>query len=80
MTRSVAQEIMKDEIEKIIPCIAVPSSGNEEQDEARAYEQATTLAMMASGYCPNGCGLMREVLTEAHLIQHECPKCHFSHL
>lgn len=50
--------------------LAMPTTGNDEQDDAHLHDAARSTAMIAAGFCPNGCG---------PLSGKECPVCCFSH-
>lgn len=63
---------MADEIAVIESSLRMQTTGNQEQDEAHIRTCAINTAMIAAGFCPNGCGEMDEAL-------HSCHKCHFSH-
>lgn len=61
MTKEEAERVLRDEIEAIYFSLAMPTSGNEEQDQAQLFSSARSTAMIAAGYCPNGCGELHEV-------------------
>lgn len=70
MTKNQAREVIKDEIEVILGSIAMPTTGNNEQDQAYLEDHAVSKAMIAANFCPNGCGEMSK---------NECLKCNFTH-
>jgi len=74
MTRETAEEVMKEEIAIIEGCLAIPSSGNQEQDEAYIHDAAVTNAMVAANFCPNGHG---EMLKDENKRTQTCLQCGF---
>lgn len=56
-------------------CIMFPSTGNQEQDEARAEEITRTQASLDDNVCPNRCGTTMVFKTD---FERECPVCHFT--
>lgn len=56
-------------------CFCFPSTGNQEQDEARAEEIARTQASLDDNVCPNRCGTTMVFKTD---FERECPVCHFT--
>lgn len=74
MTRARAEELMAEEIKTLEQCLAIPSSGNREQDEAYIHEAAVSNAMVAANFCPNGCG---EMFRNEALNTQTCLTCNF---
>lgn len=74
MTKEKADEVMRDEIAMAKRSLAMPTTGNEEQDDATLHDAARSTCMIAAGHCPNGCGPMTKTETGQ-----ECPACHFSY-
>ena len=75
-SREQAEIEMAAEIHRIEKCLAMPTTGNREQDEAYLHDAATTSAMIAANKCPNGCGEM--VVHQVNKTK-ICPKCGFSY-
>lgn len=82
MTRDEASVRMVDEIEALKRTLVVPSTGNAEQDDAKLDQAATTAAMLAADFCPNGCGdnHWESIQTPAQgQIGRVCERCGFNH-
>ena len=75
MTRAQAKVEMAAEIRAIKGAIAMPTTGNAEQDEAHLEDAAVSMAMREAAFCPNGCGSMKVLYPLA-----ECVGCGFSHI
>lgn len=58
MTKAEAEVRLKDEITLIRKSIAMPATRNAEQDDAVLWDAARSTAMIAAGFCPNGCGIL----------------------
>jgi hypothetical protein len=74
MTRAEAKLRMKQEILLLRESLAMPTTGNREQDDAHLTDAAISSALIAANFCPNGCGEMDNNIPG----QASCPKCGFT--
>lgn len=68
--------MMRDEIALAKSSLAMPSTGNAEQDDATLHDCARSTCMIAAGFCPNGCG---EMNVDEAMQTKSCPACGFSY-
>lgn len=79
MTREEAKIKFRDELPVVARSLAMPTTGNREQDEAHIHDVALSTCMITAGFCPNGHGKMdKDIKVATKSKTSRCPVCEFS--